>query len=264
MTGCRGMIRQKRVFHTRFLWVLAFILLAGCSTAKQGGPSPVTTASSYFNRVWKFSGQVGSPRGDQVESEPAETDPETASILAKWEEMDDPLVDQRCLAGRWEAVGLEQVIARSVNRPDAGLHLDGVEGRVVYAFDGKNQMQIRYEDLVASFSGVLDGQEMVVRQFYDGTATAQYQVDLVKNELVLSDFGDEEIFTALEINGQRLVEGGLPVWRVLTSSSGGPDNQASQPIVYSVASLACMGDDMLIQSRQPFPGPVIILYRLPE
>jgi hypothetical protein len=120
---------------------------------------------------------------------------------------------------------------------------------------------ISYESLVASFSGVVDEQAMTVHQVFEGAATAQYLVDAPRGELILSGFGDQGIYTSLEINGQRLAEGNLPVWRAFTTSLN-EQNQVSSPIVYSIVSAACMGDTLSIQAQEPFLGPVVMLKRI--
>jgi len=202
---------------------------------------------------WKVAPVTGMPAAGDSQ----------AILVSSQAGLDAPPLDSQCLVGRWEVADLQRMIGGTHERTDASLALESVYGRVVYTFDSRGDMTISYESMVASFSGTVDGQGMRVRQFYEGAATAQYLVEPAASELVLSGFGDEDIYTALEINDQRLVEGSLPLWRAFTSSLTAPEGRVNNPLVYSIASITCQGDTLTIQTREPHSGPLVVLNRLP-
>lgn len=172
-------------------------------------------------------------------------------------------VDAACLVGIWEVQELSQAMAGSYAQSGSSLQLQGVEGAAFYQFTVDGLMKITFDQIQATFSGSLDGRPVTVRQSIDGSATASYRIDVVEEQLILSDFGDSGILFSLAINQQVLVEGNLPIWQAFTSTIPGEEGaQPLPPVHFARTSMDCQGDHLRIRAVAPVPGPVIVLRRV--
>lgn len=170
-----------------------------------------------------------------------------------------PAFDPACLLGSWEAANLAQALGESLVISGSSLALEGVEGQVRYRFNTDGTLLIDYQGLTVILNGTLDGRQVRVIHTLNGSGSARYSVDALAGEILLSEFGGEGINSSLEINGQVLAEGSLPVWQAFAA---GPA-EAGQPgeVKASRTAVTCQDDSLTLQAVDPALGPVVGLFR---
>jgi len=187
-----------------------------------------------------------------------------------------PVLDSDCLLGTWVVTNLPAAMSASLSQSQASMTLNDVDGQVFYEFDPSGAMRITFNELSAELNGTLDGREVTVEQFLNGSGTARYSVDALAEQLALSEFGGQGIQSSLAINGQVLAENQVPVWRAFSrgafvDESGAvtvdePDPQPTDAeqgdVAISRADADCSGDNLTLQAVEPAPGPAVILERV--
>ncbi len=174
-----------------------------------------------------------------------------------------PLLGQSCLVGTWQVTNIAQSMSASLAQNQPGLQLQRVDGQAIYQFSADGNMKLTYQRLSYTLSGTVENHPVTARQSLDGTATAHYDVDAGNHQIVLTNFGDSDIQIGLDINGQRLVEGSLPIWQAFTSGLAGQTNSsAAPPVLSSRANATCTVDKLVIQAAAPAPGPEVDLKRV--
>lgn len=162
------------------------------------------------------------------------------------------------MLGVWQAADLSQALESSLARVGSGLALQQVEGQALYEFTEGGGMKLTFQHLVATLAGQVDGREMTATQTLDGAGSARYTVDEASRQVQLSDFGGAGIRFALDINGQRLAEGSLPVWSMFATGQPVAENQVQS----SRWSADCGGDTLELRAIDPVAGPEVQLRRV--
>jgi hypothetical protein len=168
-------------------------------------------------------------------------------------------LDPACLVGKWSVSNLQQMMYQSYLQSDSNFQLEDITGQAQYAFDSQGGMTITFDQLSAEFSGQVDGQRMKIQQVLEGTAESRYSLDKTTGRLMLTNFTGDGIVFALEINGQRLVEGNFPAWRAFTTEAIGEVGKPTSLVEYAQVQVDCSGDQMTIQAVDPLPGPLVVL-----
>lgn len=170
-------------------------------------------------------------------------------------------VDPACLVGTWQVANLPDAMSQSYAQSGSTLQLQTVDGRATYAFDANGSMTITFSHLDATFTGNIDNHDVTARQGLDGSGTAHYQVNSDEGQVIFSDFGGQGLLSTLDINGQRIAEGNIPVWRAFSSSLTNDNSAPASLIEYSRAAVTCQNNAMTIQAIEPLPGPAVTLTR---
>lgn len=271
-------ISARRLAAFFVLWITITVLLAGCANqqVKQGEGSRIPdtsfqlTATSGGNVTTRNVPQIASPSPVLLPSKSL-TEPTQGAFLSSLPtDIPQPTrtatpevikVDPACLVGKWQVSDLPVAMAQSYSQSGSSLQLQGVDGQATYNFDGNGNMTIAFSHLIATFMGTIDNRDVTAQQGLDGSGTARYQVNPVEGQAVFSDFGGQGLLSTLDINGQRIAEGNIPVWRAFTSSLSDDTTTPPSLVEYSRASVRCDNDTMTIQAVEPLPGPVVNLSR---
>jgi hypothetical protein len=235
-----------------FLWLalLAFVLSA-CIPAT-GNESGQVSASSYAKDVLKTAVDPQTPVHAQS----------TPGLAAQAEESLDT-----CMVGNWTVADLQRSMIESHARSNSPLVIQSVEGETRYAFRPGGILEISFENLVTTLSGVIEGKDIQARSRMTGVATAEFSVNAQFNEVVFSNFGGDGIVFTTEINGQVLGQGNFPAWRAFSSNLAGnsPEMPTAGPtrvVNQSYAAVTCVRDEMRLQTIDPTPGQEVKLRRI--
>lgn len=195
------------------------------------------------------------------------TDPSTQVSVPSTPATTADTLNAACLIGAWSMTDLQQAVGASYSRSQSPLQLQSVEGETRYAFDETGNMQITFNNLIATLNGTIEGKEILARNLMFGTATAQYRLNVATHEIIFSNFGGDGIQFATEINGQVLAQGNFPAWRAFSANLSGssptlPTAGPTHVVDEAFATVACAGDEMRLQAIDPVPGPEVRLRRV--
>lgn len=172
-----------------------------------------------------------------------------------------PALDAACPIGIWQVTNLPEAMSQSLTQSSSSLQLRRVDGNTQYEFTSNGNMTIHFDHLAATLVGTVDNRPVTAVQSLDGSASALYQVDPSSQQILLYNFGGGGVQFGLDINGQRLIEGTLPVWQAFTSGLSG-NNKPAAKIQSSRVAVACSRDTMRINSLSPLSGPQVNLQRV--
>lgn len=180
-----------------------------------------------------------------------------------------PTLNADCVQGVWKVADFQNSIATSFDLSYSPLQIEKVEGETRYKFDSLGGLIITFDNLTTTMSGTIDGLDVAANTIMNGTATAQYALDLEMHQIVLSNFGGEGVDFALQMNGQTLAEGNYPAWEAFMSSLGGAEEAAvksealvRQSAVQARAWVMCQGNELILQALEPQRGPEILLEKV--
>lgn len=237
---------KQLTFRAAWLFVLLAVMLAGCD--------PFAGLSTATPTPADAGAAASGPAAEAIPTARA------GKRLAVTQNPQPLALSASCLLGVWQAADLSQALGATLARVGAGLALQRVDGQALYEFDEGGGMKLDFNHFVASLAGQVDGREVTATQSLDGSGSARYAVDAAMGQVRLSHFGGDGIQFTLDINGQRLAEGSLPVWSMFATG------QAAEPPMQEVSastwSAACGSDTLTLRPAGSAQGSEIQLSRL--
>jgi hypothetical protein len=173
-----------------------------------------------------------------------------------------PALDTACLQGEWVITNMQETISDVNAMKGSSLRVTEIGGTAIYRFLPDGEMEIEFDRLTVSFSGMVDGKPISARDRMDGVATANYRVDGTQEVITFTNFGGDDITFIIHVDGKLLAEGSLPAWKIFSSVTGQQRASASRTVTHARASAECSGADLTIQALDPIPGPAVRLTKV--
>lgn len=159
-----------------------------------------------------------------------------------------PLTGQACLSGRWELRDLAGFFQATLDASGNPLAFVNGEGRLEYEFSGDGIVNIHFDKLAVDIEGAYEGEVLPARSELDGRARAKYE-PLNHQDILLSDFGSEQVNMRVYLAGQILLDEPLPAWETffygLSAASGSRTPPEEKPLSAAI-HYSCSGDALTL------------------